>query len=330
MPVLTNCRLSPPPSDLPGFYTFLIPTFNRAGLLARALASIQRLTPVAGVDVELLVVDNNSTDSTSSVCAASQGRYPVSRIMEPRQGLNYARNRGWREAKGDFLVYLDDDMEVAQDWLVACHAGLSSKPAHAVCGPVQPRFESVPAAWVAGELMDSVTSSYSRRGNEVHLIASASSHQLPGCNFGVWRSVLCALGGFHPDLDRSGSGMLAGGDTEFGRRMVAAGGTTLYIPGCSILHFVSDAKISFRGLEQRWLGLGRTQRAIKALSGESVPAKARMALVRRILGNLARAGLAMLRNDRREAALQWMHAARNWGMLTYDPSNLRPVLPGGE
>jgi glycosyltransferase involved in cell wall biosynthesis len=327
MPMMFPYRLPPPPQSVPHSYTLIVPTYNRAELLARALRSIQQLAPVADTVVEVLVVDNNSTDTTALACMASEGTYRVRRVVEGNQGLNHARNRAWQEATGDFLVYLDDDMEIAPGWLTACHAGLTLNPAHAVSGPVQPRFESPPASWLAGELRDSVTSAYSRRGDVTHFIPHTTAHQLPGCNFGVWRTVVRALGGFHPALDRSGSGMLSGGDTEFGLRMVAAGGSTLYIPGCGILHLVSDAKVSFRGLARRWLGLGRTQRALDILTGQSKLTAEQLKRARRVLGNTARAGSAILRNDRGGAVYQYMSALRNWGMLTYDSRHLKPVPP---
>jgi len=88
--------------------TIVVPTYNRAGELARALASVAGQT--AG-DFEVLVVDDGSTDETASLV----GRHPDPRVRylrQPRnQGVSAARNRGLREARGELIAFLDADDE---------------------------------------------------------------------------------------------------------------------------------------------------------------------------------------------------------------------------
>ena len=85
----------------------VICTYNRADLLAGAIESLleQTLNPAHR---EIIVVDNASTDGTRAVVeqfAPDGVRY----VLETRQGLGYARNRGWQEARGEFVAYIDDD-----------------------------------------------------------------------------------------------------------------------------------------------------------------------------------------------------------------------------
>ena len=83
----------------------IITTHNRAELLTRAIESVLGQTYQ---EMEVIVVDDASTDNTSDVCA----KYPIKYIYIPEaesQGGNYARNLGIRAAKGEYCAFLDDD-----------------------------------------------------------------------------------------------------------------------------------------------------------------------------------------------------------------------------
>ena len=70
-------------------------------------------------DVEILVIDNNSSDDTADLVKRLSPSFPynIRYIFEAQQGLSFARNRAVREAKGDYLAFLDDECTVAPDWL---------------------------------------------------------------------------------------------------------------------------------------------------------------------------------------------------------------------
>jgi len=83
--------------------SLIIPTFNRPHLLPRAVESAQR----AGREVEVIVVDDASSDDTASVCASL---HDVKYLRVDRnQGVAGARNVGLLESSGDFIAFLDDD-----------------------------------------------------------------------------------------------------------------------------------------------------------------------------------------------------------------------------
>jgi hypothetical protein len=83
--------------------SLIIPTFNRPHLLPRAVESARR----AGSDVELIVVDDASSDSTARVCAGLSDIKYVR--LDRNQGVAGARNVGLLESSGDFIAFLDDD-----------------------------------------------------------------------------------------------------------------------------------------------------------------------------------------------------------------------------
>jgi len=88
----------------------VIPTFNRAGTLPRAIDSVLAQT---FQDFEILVCDDSSTDSTVEVSRGYQKRDPRVRTLAlpVNQGPAAARNLGMREARGDYIAFLDSDDE---------------------------------------------------------------------------------------------------------------------------------------------------------------------------------------------------------------------------
>ena len=99
--------------------TVAICTWNRAELLDRTLGEMIGLRVPEGVEWELLVIDNNSTDDTENVVAGFEGRLPVRHVFEPRAGKSHAANTVLREARGDLIVWTDDDVLVDAGWLEA-------------------------------------------------------------------------------------------------------------------------------------------------------------------------------------------------------------------
>jgi glycosyltransferase involved in cell wall biosynthesis len=93
----------------------VIPTRNRSALLAMTLRSVLRQQ---SVDLEVIVVDEGSTDDTASTLAAvTDTRLRIIRHDTP-QGLSAARNHGAHEARGQWLAFVDDDDLWAPDKLV--------------------------------------------------------------------------------------------------------------------------------------------------------------------------------------------------------------------
>ena len=105
--------------------TIIVPAFNEESYLAATLDSIQaaaaQLRARSDVDIETIVVDNNSADETAAI-ARSKG---ATVVHEPVQGIARARNAGARHAQGDMLVFVDADVIVPCALLAAIHATMS-------------------------------------------------------------------------------------------------------------------------------------------------------------------------------------------------------------
>lgn len=89
--------------------SIVICTYNRAEILKEVLGHI--LGQVQEIEkVEVIIVDNNSTDSTQDVITSLRISYPFLKyVFEGRQGLSIARNCGWKNATREYVFYLDDD-----------------------------------------------------------------------------------------------------------------------------------------------------------------------------------------------------------------------------
>lgn len=301
--------------------SIIIPTYNRASLLEGALASVQQLRCPLDWKVEVIVVDNNSTDSTAEVVAnaSKAGPYDVRAVIEVRQGLNYGRNRGIEEAQFEHLIFLDDDMLVDAGWLEGYVEAIETLDPDCVVGPVEPWFERPPDSWLTDRMLESVSSTYSLKGDELVLVEESRAHEVPGCNFGVRTMAAREVGGFHPRLDRSGKGMLAGGDTELGEKLVFAGKKTAYSPKCRIQHFISQSKVSRAGLRARWEGLGATSRVLGQLRGDDPSIFRRLRLFGRMLRYFIRS-IQFRLVGQRDSAFDWeLHALRLRGFLFSAP-----------
>src|SRR5438270_7390140 len=98
------------------FLTVALCSWNRSELLRKTLEQFTHLEPDKGLDWELIVVDNNSTDDTPNVLAEFVARLPLRALREPAPGKSNAANLAVREARGEYILWTDDDVLVAPDW----------------------------------------------------------------------------------------------------------------------------------------------------------------------------------------------------------------------
>jgi glycosyltransferase involved in cell wall biosynthesis len=103
--------------------TVAICSWNRAALLRETLKQMTHLERDDSFDWELLVVDNNSTDQTPDVLAEFAGQLPLRVLREPKPRKSNAANLVVKEARGEYILWTDDDVLVEPDWLWEPTAG---------------------------------------------------------------------------------------------------------------------------------------------------------------------------------------------------------------
>jgi GT2 family glycosyltransferase len=219
--------------------TVAVITYNRSRQLRQALGGILRQDYPAD-RWELLVIDNNSTDDTRDVVASFVTANPAPRrIVEARQGLDFGRNRAVEEAKGDLVVLVDDDILVEPDWLAQLVAPFSSESAHkigVVGGEVVPVFPDGLPPWLEGAHRPL---GFRRDPGPL------PPNQAPmGANFAFPKWVFVRFGMFDTRLDRQGSRLFGGGDSQMIRRLRAVGLEAWFVPGAKVLHQIPAERLT--------------------------------------------------------------------------------------
>jgi len=118
--------------------SIIICTRNRANSLKSTLESIGQTRVPEGWQVELIVVDNNSSDHTAAVVNGTHlTNVDLRYVNAPIAGLCHARNTGLREAGGEIILFTDDDIHVPGNWIPAMCQPILSQGADAVSGGVK-------------------------------------------------------------------------------------------------------------------------------------------------------------------------------------------------
>jgi GT2 family glycosyltransferase len=187
---------------------------------------------------EVLVVDNNSHDQTREVVANFSRRQPgrFRYLFESNPGKSHALNAGIREAHGDILAFVDDDITVEKNWLHNLTAALDGNAWAGAGGRILPEKTFSPPPWLPLEGPNNM-------GGILALFdlgeTAAKLDQPPfGTNMAYQRKMFEKYGGFRVDLGPRPGSELRNEDTEFGRRLLTAGERLRYEPSAVVYHSV--------------------------------------------------------------------------------------------
>jgi O-antigen biosynthesis protein len=143
-------------------------------------------------DLEVIVVDDGSTDATAAIAA----RYQRVRLLRiDHSGLAAARNEGFEAARGELIAFLDADAYPTPEWPYYLALGLDSPKVGGSGGPNLPPGDAPPSAHVVAR----------SPGGPVHVLtADDRAEHIPGCNMAFWKLVLTDIGGFDPVYTAAG------------------------------------------------------------------------------------------------------------------------------
>ena len=203
-------------------------TRNRAAPLGRCLAALAALRAPPAGRLEILVVDNASTDGTAAVVAAFVARQPARfrYLHEARRGKSHALNTGIAQARGGIVLMTDDDCLVTPDWVCnMLEAFLADPGLGAVGGSVllhdpADRAVALRTSEVAAELRDT--------GPLFSFVG--------GGNLAVRRDVLARIGSFDPLLGPGSARNLGAEDIDYVYRMYREGVRIAYEPRARLSH----------------------------------------------------------------------------------------------
>jgi len=228
----------------------IIATRNRAESLRRLLPRLLELSP--GLSWELIVADNGSTDDTAKVLAGMGAR--VRTVFEPLPGKSRALNRAMAAARGDLLVFTDDDVEPDRAWLDELVAAARRHPdVDCFGGRIDIDATAVPGWVLRSRLRQLLTSSHEFGDVE----GPYPPNRFPiGPNMAVRRRALHGREEAWPVDLGPGSPIPVGDETAFFYRLgQGATRTRVYVPRAQVRHQPQAGYLALGpALRRSWLG----------------------------------------------------------------------------
>jgi len=298
-----------PPGQRYPFLSVIICTYKRPGLLREALQSMldQKLDRS---HFEVIVVDNNSEDETPEVVAEISRQAPNIRyVREHKQGLSHSRNRGCDEARGDYVIYLDDDAKAHLKYLLLVRETIQKHNPDIMGGPIYPYYTETKPAWFKDE--------YEIR-HHARETGWSKSCSVSGSSFVIKKELLISLGKFDPNLGMIGDTVRLGEEravlNRYRLRPVEEQ-KVYYNLGCLVYHHVPLAKMTPRYLLKRYFVAGHAKAQIERLTRKRWGPIARTLYVIRSWGGRITAPFLSWRNEKTRRKFKQFLLERGLGFM---------------
>jgi glycosyltransferase involved in cell wall biosynthesis len=267
--------------------SIVIPTRARPEYLDVALRSVMPQATAAGAEV--IVVSDGHDPATAAVAARAGAKLLV---LERSDGINSGRNAGARAAKGELLIFVDDDVKASPGWLAALLAGAAAHPSHdAFGGPIRPVLEGGGPRACGRESAPITNLDLGVVDTDVELVW--------GANLGIRRRAFESFGPFDETIAGCGD------EEDWLRRYAAAGGRIRYLAAAGLDHRRTEADATVRALSRAAYHRGRAARRYDLHRGAAPP-------IAKELRTLA--GCAW-HTARRRCAIGIVLGAQSWGRL---------------
>jgi len=233
----------------------ILATYNRNDILTKTLDSFCNLN-VAGIDWELIVVDNANDCIVSTIVNSYVSKLPIHYMAEVRKGKNHALNTAIEIAKGSLYVFTDDDVIADSNWLVEMWEGAQRWPEHSVFGgkilPVFPS-ENIPI------------SNTHPIFNGAYVVADWNidegiydAHRVWGPNMAIRSSIFANGRKFNTSIGPCGKNYIPGSETELTMRLEKEGLHSIYLPNSLVYHQIRPEQLEVKWLYGRAYRYGRS------------------------------------------------------------------------
>jgi glycosyltransferase involved in cell wall biosynthesis len=227
-------------------------TRNRENLLAQVLESLCHQN--VSLDMyEVVVVDNGSTDGTRTLVEQFVANFPnVRYFFEEKLGSSAARNRGWNEARGEYIAFIDDDAKAPAEWLQVAESVIRDHAPDVFGGPVFPFYSSPKPIWYKDEYATFDNGDQPR-------ILSGKNEFFHGSNLFARRRLLEEMGGFDERLGMFGNRLGYGEETAFLSQVRSRNSDAIifYEPKLYTFHLVRPEKYALSWQLRSRFALGR-------------------------------------------------------------------------
>ncbi len=223
--------------------TIAVCSYNRAERLPALVGALRVLA--CPLPFEVLVIDNNSSDTTPQVLndLSAQSGVPLRHVREARQGIVHARNRAIAEtAQRDYLLFIDDDELPLPGYATAALDALGREGADCVGGRIEVPFRDIERPrWLTDEVAGFLGAlDY---GAEPFWICDTRTPIWSG-NVGYRRAALERYQlRFDPRYNRAGDGVGGGEDAMMFRALIARKAAIRYRPDMAIEHLIDASKL---------------------------------------------------------------------------------------
>lgn len=234
--------------------TIIFATFNGGDTIGRMLQRFCELTPPK-VDIEILMVNNGSSDSTVEVAQSFVDKLPLKILHESKRGKNRALNHGVESAKGDLLLFTDDDILPDKDWLVKVwDCSEANRNVDLFGGRILPYWEKEPSP----DFLESVplTAAYGITPAELPE-GPVPAGAIWGANMFVRKRVFEKGFRFDEHVGPGPGHYIMGSETEFNLRVASHGYTTWYCPDAIVQHIIFHHETSIKWLKNRACKFGK-------------------------------------------------------------------------
>lgn len=239
--------------------TVIMATCNGAKVLPKVLEAYCALqAPAKGW--KLVIVDDGSTDDSRAIVAGYADRLPLLPLHQDRSGKNTALNRALEHVLADpavdLVVLTDDDTSPAPDWLTTLADCAAQQPDFAIFGGrIVPDWGAAPPDWILRLVPLGITYAVTDSTD-----GPVDPRMVWGANMAVRRAVFDAGHRFNTAVGPSAGAYAMGSETEFTRRMAAAGYRTWFCNGATVGHYIRPHQLSMEFALQRAYRFGRGTR----------------------------------------------------------------------
>jgi hypothetical protein len=204
---------------------------------------------------ELILVDNGSSDGTDTLLSTLVAALPVVIVNETQPGKSRALNKALKHARGDILLFTDDDVIPDPDWLVALHkASLDYPNANVFGGRIRVNYERIPKWIMKSSNLKTILVSEQDFGDETSWFAR---DQYPaGPNLAVRRQLLARSSFGWPVNLGPGTRIPLGDERAFLMQLSPSDSRDrLYVPGSVVQHSIRGRQLSIgNALSRCFLG----------------------------------------------------------------------------
>ena len=240
--------------------SIIICTYNRDKYIYNCLKSVAE-NDFLFENYEILLVNNNSTDNTQSECERFKTDFPQANFhyfVEKNQGLSFARNRGIAEAKGDILVYVDDDATVNNIYLKSIADFFANNSnAYAAGGAILPVYETEEPKWISYYTKVLITT-YKYEGDK---IIEFKKGKFPGGGNSAYRKVVFDKTGlYNTDLGRKGASLIGAEEKDIYDKMRKNNMKFYYLPDMILYHIIPPQKLTKEYFNNLTFSIGQSER----------------------------------------------------------------------